>query len=144
MRTSEWIKLCLMMFTRVSVPAADESWKTVYSSDSWLCAWYARVISCVRLCFTINRSVAFILNCIFGQIFSLCEENKHVFLSPSGWVVLQPWHLSSSQLNKLPSCFPWPVVAYPHYLMNFCRGCCYWNLISSFFLALFSECSINF
>ena len=119
------------MFTRVSVPTADESWKTVYSSDSWLCAWYAWVISCVGLCFAINSCFYFKL--YLKSDFSLCKENKHTFLSPSGWAVLQPWHLSSCQLNKLPSCFPWPVVAYPHYLMNFCRGCYYWNLISSFF-----------
>jgi len=50
-----------MMFTRVSVPTADESWKTAHSFDSCLCAWGTRIISCLGLCFTINRLVAFIL-----------------------------------------------------------------------------------
>lgn len=131
MRSSEWIKLCLMMFTWVSVPIADESWKTAYSFDSWLCAWHARVISCVGLCFTINRLVAFILSCTLIQM-SLCKEDKHAYFLLLSCSVLQPYHLSCCQLKELPPWFSWPGVAYPHYHMNFCGGCCYQNLISSF------------
>lgn len=134
MRSSEWIKLCLMMFTRVSVPIADESWKTAYSFDSWLCAWHTRVISCVGLRFTINRLVAFVLSCAVIQMLSLCKEDKHTSFLLSSFSVLQPHHLSCCQLKELPSCFSWPGVAYPHYRMNFCGGCCYQNLISSFLL----------
>lgn len=83
MHSSEWIKLCLMMFTRVSVPTAEDSRNIAYSFRSWLCAWHAQIITCVGLYFTINRLVAFIWSCILVQVFSFCKGNKHTLLSVS-------------------------------------------------------------